>query len=340
MPVLRRRANRWEKGRTMRALVCTAAGVAVLMEVPRARARDGEVEIVVEAAGICGLDAAAFAGRSRITELPAVLGHELVGRLADGRRVVVNPLIACGRCAACRRGATNLCEAWRMLGAHGMQGCFAERVCVAEEQVCGIPEAVTDARAVLAEPLANVVHLLRAVGVEAGARVGVVGAGLMGVLTVQAALRAGAGEVAVVEPVRERREAAMRMGAAAAWSGADEAVRDAGFDLVVDACGSGEARELAFELCRAGGVAALMGMAERRSAVDWNAAIRKELRVQMGFGFTREDFRRAVAMLGAGEIELDAWTEEWAMEDGQRALEAACGARGGVLKRVLRVGCS
>jgi (R,R)-butanediol dehydrogenase/meso-butanediol dehydrogenase/diacetyl reductase len=160
----------------------------------------------------------------------------------------------------------------------------------------------------------------------------------MGALTVQAALRAGAGEVVVVEPVRERREAAMRMGAAAAWSGADEAVRDAGFDLVFDACGSGEARELALALCRAGGAAALMGMAERRSAVDWNAAIQKELRVQMGFGFTREDFVRAVAMLAAGEIELDAWTEEWAMEDGQRVLEAACGERGGVLKRVLRVG--
>lgn len=322
----------------MRALVCTAAGVAAVMDAARARARDGEVEIAVEAAGICGLDAAAFMGRSRLTALPAVLGHELVGRLRDGRRVVVNPFAACGRCAACRRGAANLCEAWRMLGARGMQGCFAERVCVAEEQVCGILEAVTDARAVLAEPLANVVHLLRVAGMDAGARVGVVGAGLMGALAVQAALRAGAGEVAVVEPVRERREAAMRMGAAAAWSGADEAVRDAECDLVVDACGSGAARELALELCRAGGVAALMGMAERRSAVDWNAAIRNELRVQMGFGFTREDFRRAVAMLGAGEIELDAWTEEWAMEDGQRALEAACGERGGVLKRVLRVG--
>jgi 2-desacetyl-2-hydroxyethyl bacteriochlorophyllide A dehydrogenase len=323
----------------MRALVCTAAGVAAVMDMPRVRARDGEVEIAVEAAGICGLDAAAFAGRSRMTELPGVLGHELVGRLGDGRRVVVNPFIACGRCAPCRRGAANLCEAWRMLGARGTQGGFAEFVCVPEEQVCAIPEAMTDARAVLAEPLANVVHMMRMVGMDAGARVGVVGAGLMGALTVQAALRAGAGEVVVVEPVLERRAAAMRMGAAAAWGGADEALRGAGegFDLVVDACGSGDARVLALALCRPGGVTALMGMAERRSAVDWNAAIRRELRVQTAFGYEREDFARAVAMLAAGEIGLDAWTEEWALEDGQRALEAACGERGGVLKRVLRV---
>jgi threonine dehydrogenase-like Zn-dependent dehydrogenase len=59
--------------------------------------------------------------------------------------------------------------------------------------------------------------------------------------------------------------------------------------------------------------------------------------VQTAFGYEREDFARAVAMLAAGEIGLDAWTEEWALEDGQRALEAACGERGGVLKRVLRV---
>jgi 2-desacetyl-2-hydroxyethyl bacteriochlorophyllide A dehydrogenase len=324
----------------MRALVCSAAGEAAVMDVPRAGARDGEVEIAVEAAGICGLDAAAFAGRSRMTALPAVLGHELVGRLADGQRVVVNPFIACGRCAPCRRGAANLCAEWRMLGAHGMQGGFAERVCVPEGQVCGIPETVTDARAVLAEPLANVVHMMRMVGMDAGARVGIVGAGLMGALCLQVVRRAGAGDVMVVESVLARRAAAMRMGAAAAWDGADEALRSAGegFDLVVDACGSGEARELALMLCRSGGVAALMGMAERRSAVDWNAAIRRELRVQTAFGFTPEDFAGAVAMLAAGEIELDAWTEEWAMEDGQRALESACGARGGVLKRVLRVG--
>lgn len=324
----------------MRALVCTAAGVAAVMDVARVRARDGEVEISVEAAGICGLDAAAFMGRSRMTALPAVLGHELVGRLRDGRRVVVNPFVACGRCAPCRSGAANLCEAWRMLGAHGMQGCFAERVCVPEEQVFGIPEAVADARAVLAEPLANVVHLLRVVGMDAGARVGIVGAGLMGALTVQSAVRTGASEVVVVEPVKERRAAALAMGAAAAWDGVDEALGAAGegFDLVVDACGSGEARELALGLCRPDGVAALMGMAERRSAVDWNAAIRKELRVQTVFGYGPEDFARAVAMLAAGEIELDAWTEEWALKDGQLALEAACGERGGVLKRVLRVG--
>lgn len=323
----------------MRALVCTAAGVAAVMDQPWPAARDGEVEIAVTAAGICGLDAAAYGGRSRMTTLPAVLGHELVGRLPDGRGVVVNPLITCGRCAPCRRGATSLCEAWRMLGVGGVQGCFAERVCVPGEQVVEIPETVTDRRAVLAEPLANVVHLLRVVGMEAGVRVGVVGAGLMGALAVQAARRAGACEVVMVEPVAVRREAAMKKGAVTAWEGAREAMQAVGegCDLVVDACGSGAARELALGLCRSGGVVALMGMAERRSAVDWNVAIRKELRVQTGFGFTQEDFVRAVGMLAAGEIELDAWTEEWAMEDGQRALEAACGERGGVLKRVLRV---
>lgn len=329
----------------MRALVCTAARQMEMAELPRPRAAGGECAVTVEAAGICGLDVAAYAGRSRYGTLPAVLGHELVGRLDDGRRVVANPFVACGRCPSCRGDKPNLCAEWRLLGTNGLQGCFAELVCVPDEQVYEIPEEMAAERAVLAEPLANVVHLLRLVEFNAGMRVGLVGAGLMGALAVQATLGAGAGEVVVVEPVAARRAAALTMGAAAAFHGTTEQGRAEaleiagyGFDLVVDACGTGAARRLALELCRPGGVVGLLGMAERRSEADFNEGTRRELRVQMTFGFTPEDFARAVELLAAGEIELDAWTEEWAMEDGQRALEAACGEADGVLKRVLRVG--
>lgn len=323
----------------MRALVCTAALRMEMAELPRPRAAEGECAIAVEAAGICGLDVAAFAGRSRYSTLPAVLGHELVGRLDDGRRVVANPFTACGRCARCRSGAPNLCAEWRLLGTNGMQGCFAEQVCVADGQVYEIPEEMAAGRAVLAEPLANVVHLLRLAGMDERARVGIVGAGQMGALALQAGLRAGTREVVVVEPIAARRAAALTMGATVAWEGADEALKAAGegCDLVIDACGSGAARRLALALCRPGGVVGLLGMAERRSEVDFGAGIRKELRVQMAFGYTPEDFAGSVELLAVSAIELDAWTEESAMEDGQRALETASGERSGVLKRVLRV---
>ena len=88
----------------MRALVYTAPRCVEMREWPRPRLDDGEIEIAVAAAGICGADISGFLGRSRRRNPPLILGHELVGLTADGRRVVADPLMGCGRCAECRGG--------------------------------------------------------------------------------------------------------------------------------------------------------------------------------------------------------------------------------------------
>src|SRR5579863_6939523 len=112
----------------MRALVYTAPGQVAMEERPRPSAAPGESEIAVLAAGICGSDISGFLGHSRRRIPPLVLGHELVGRRAGGQRVVVNPLISCGRCTACLGGAQNLCSNWRLLGMDRTPGCYAEFV--------------------------------------------------------------------------------------------------------------------------------------------------------------------------------------------------------------------
>lgn len=314
----------------MRALVYEGPRRLVVRDVPRPLVKDGEVEVAVAAAGVCGVDLKGFAGKSRHHAPGLILGHELVGQTADGRRVVVDPLTGCGVCGECRSGRTNLCGELRLLGMGGVAGCMAEFVAVPAGQVYGIPEGIEDARAVLAEPLANIVHLLRLAGLKAGMRVGVVGAGLMGSLAVQLALWQGARAVVVWDVDEGRLAAARRMGAAVAASG-DEV------DLAVDACGAAEARESAFGLCRPGGTVALLGMATQRSAVDFGAGIRRELRVAMSFGYTAEDFQRAVELLAAGAVDLGEWTAVMPLEEGQAAFERMADARGERVKMVLRV---
>ncbi len=328
----------------MRALVYTAPRHVELQDLPRLRPAAGECEIAVSAAGICGLDRAAFLGRSRIAVPPVVLGHELIGRLSNGRRVVVNPLIACGRCASCRAGAPNLCSDWRLLGVNPTPGCFAEFVTFPRAQVHEIPGDLADKRAILAEPLANIVHLLRLAAPQPGLRIGIVGAGLMGSLALLAGLRLGVREALVAEPDGARRAAALQMGAALAFDPAASASREeavsftsSGLELVIDACGSGDARRLAFHLSRPGGMVALLGMAQPRSALDFGAAIRKEQRVLMSFGYTPADFERSLELLIAGAIDLDPWIDELPLEDGRKAFEQVCGAPGGPLKMMLRV---
>ena len=91
----------------------------------------GEVLIRVDAAGICGSDLHAYHGHDPRRVPPLILGHEAVGRLANGRRVVPNPLISCGHCARCLEGRANLCPERRMLGMQHA-GCFAEAVAAPE----------------------------------------------------------------------------------------------------------------------------------------------------------------------------------------------------------------
>src|SRR5262249_15546048 len=87
--------------RGMRALVYTAPGKVEMQDPRRPTLQAGEREVAIEFAGVCGSDISGFLGHSALRKPPLVLGHELVGRLPDGRRVVANPLLSCGRCSTC-----------------------------------------------------------------------------------------------------------------------------------------------------------------------------------------------------------------------------------------------
>src|ERR1017187_756360 len=240
----------------MRALVYTAPYEVTLEDHPRPAPVPGEIEIAVTAAGICGSDISGFLGHSRRRVPPLVLGHELVGRTVDGHRVVANPLISCGRCTACLSGAQNLCSSWRLLGMDSTAGGYAEFVSIRESQLYSIPDDLTDARAVTAEPLANIVHLFRIAAPLPFLRMGIVGGGTMGSLALLTALRLGVREVLVQDISDVRLDVARRMGATLAVNVASEDGRaqaqrfaENGLDMVLDASGSCAARQSAFDLC-------------------------------------------------------------------------------------------
>jgi threonine dehydrogenase-like Zn-dependent dehydrogenase len=166
----------------------------------------------------------------------------------------------------------------------------------------------------------------------------------MGALGLLGGLRVGA-RVGLVVDVNDQRLTIMReLGAASAINtgtteGVQEALRLAGrgFDVVIDASGSGPARQMAFDLCCPGGQVALLGMGAQSSEVNFVASIRKEHRVVMSFAYTPVDFQRALRLLIAGEVDLSAWTEQMPLEHGQQALDRMSHAPGPTLKMVLAV---
>ena len=283
----------------MRALVYTAPGKVELEGRPRPEPKTGEEEIAVEVAGVCGSDISGFLGHSALRRPPLVLGHELVGRRSDGRRVVANPLVSCGHCDACISGTQNLCESWKLLGLGTTPGTFAEYVALPSTQVYEIPDSLTSEAAILAEPLANIVHLFRLVSPPPFFRLAIVGAGTMGALAVSAAVQIGARDVLAADVNEQRLDTMRKLGASATVNaGTADAVADAirgagrGYDVVIDASGSAPARQLAFDFCRPGGQVVLLGMGTQRSEVNFVTSIRKEHRVVMSFAYTPTGFQK------------------------------------------------
>ena len=109
----------------------------------------GEVKIEVAWCGLCGSDKHMYVHPFDIP-LPVTLGHEFSGRIIEvgegvtkfkiQDRVVVNPLIVCGKCDNCKRGYSNLCENLILYGYFGTEGGFSESTVVSEDMVIKIPD--------------------------------------------------------------------------------------------------------------------------------------------------------------------------------------------------------
>jgi threonine dehydrogenase-like Zn-dependent dehydrogenase len=239
-------------------------------------------------------------------------------------------------------GAQNLCTSWRLLGMDQTAGTFAEFVALPATQIYEVPDSLDGKRAILTEPLANVVHLFRLLAPAPFFRLAIVGGGTMGALALLTAQRIGAREVLVADVNDQRLSSLNQLGAShTVNTGSAEGIAHAkelggaGFNIVIDASGSGPARQMAFDLCRPGGQVLLLGMGQQRSEIDFVTSIRKEHRVVMSFAYTPGDFERALSLLIAGEVQLDAYTAEYPLEEGQQAFEMITQRPGSTLKVVL-----
>lgn len=227
----------------MRAVVFETPGELSITDIPEPVAARGEVVLRVDAAGLCGTDIHTFHGQYP-SPFPYVPGHEFAGTVLAtgegvdpsliGREFAVHPLESCLHCPECRAGRINFCANFTAYGSHRPGG-FAERIAVRVDCLHPLPEGVSPQEGAFAEPLACVLHGLDRVGVEAGDRVLLYGAGSIGLLLLQATRAMGASRVDVVDLLPNKLEMAAGLGGTPLPLGA-EAEREA-YDLVIDATG-------------------------------------------------------------------------------------------------------
>ncbi|NKJ34780.1 zinc-dependent alcohol dehydrogenase family protein [Rhizobium sp. SG570] len=305
----------------MRAVRLESIGSMIMRTVEKPVARPGELIVRVLAAGICGSDRHMYKGEYP-TAIPVTLGHEFCGiveevgdgipSFAGGELVTVDPNIACGTCAACRRGRPNLCARLTAIGVT-RDGGFADYVAVPCGQAFTLPSDLDPVHGAFCEPLACCIHAIDKADIRLGDSVAILGGGVIGLLMVQLARLAGASQVILITRQLSRREAALRLGATRAFDPASSdtvaSVRDAtqgGADVVIECAGVADTLQTGLRMARRGGTFVLFGVTPAGIEVPvlpFDLLV-NEVDVRPAYlnPFTHS---RAAAMVASGALELD-----------------------------------
>jgi len=317
----------------MEALVWLGGDKLSVENAERPEPSDGEVLFHVSLAGICGSDLHAYRGAGGKRRPPLILGHEAVGRVdGDGRLFVVFPLAGCQACPTCLAGRENLCAKRQLLGLD-RPGTFAELVAVPAAALVPIPDGVPAEIAALTEPLATALAVFSGYELGPGQRVAVIGCGSIGLLAVYAAARVGC-TVTAADPVANRREAAIEVGAGDVAESAEQWPAGAA-DFVVDAVGIEPTWTAALRAVRPGGIVDVVGLGQSSGIVAVGDIVRSGLTLRGTYAYTREDFATALAML-AERPPPASWLERLPLKEGPAAFESLAAFRAKAVKILLQ----
>jgi L-idonate 5-dehydrogenase len=310
----------------MKAIVIHAARDLRVEDREPEKLGPGQVEVAIEAGGICGSDLHYFNhggfGTVRIRE-PMILGHEVAGtikvvgtgvsKIVVGDRVAISPSRPCNGCEYCLRGLQNQCLNMRFYGSAmpmpHIQGAFRQRLIADERQCHLVGENISINEAAFAEPLAVALHGVSRAGSLLGKRVLVTGCGPIGALTIIAARAHGAQEIVATDVVEAVLGIAEQIGADRAINvgGQADRLRDYAsnkgyFDVHFEASGNERAICLGLEVLKPRGVLVQLGLGNTPS-IPQNTIVAKELEIRGSFRF-HEEFALAVDLIKRRAVDV------------------------------------
>ncbi|MCW2557970.1 MAG: alcohol dehydrogenase [Mycobacterium sp.] len=311
-------------GAVNRRVVVSSLDDVIVETVPAPVPIAGEARVRTTVVGICGSDLHAASGHHPFIDLPYRPGHEAVGVVEAvgpgvdeswvGRRVAIEPNLACGHCTQCRSGRYNICRELLVFGCQ-TPGALADSFTIAEDRLVGLADDLDDRHAVLIEPLATPVHAVRraaeTVGDLRGRPVVVIGAGPIGLFSLLAARQVGA-TVIVADLLESKRARAERLGAAGTFDpAAPDAIAAARrliggpAAVVIDCVARESSVAQAVELVDKGGAIMIVGVAAGATPVPLGLIQDRELALIGSLMYVREDFTAALDMLAAGAVPVD-----------------------------------
>jgi L-iditol 2-dehydrogenase len=312
---------------SMKALVLEDYRRLEYKEVPEPALGPEDVLVQVRACGICGSDVHGLDGSTGRRIPPLIMGHEASGVVArvgervagwqEGDRVTFDSTIYCGSCYFCRRGQINLCDNRRVLGVscdeYRRHGALAQYVAVPQRILYRIPHGLSFERAAMVEAVSIALHAARRTPIVLNDTAVVVGAGVIGLLIVQALRVSGCGQIIAVDVDAGRLALACRLGAGEALNPESDDVLTCvmertggrGADLVFEVVGLTPTFQLATRCARKGGALTLVGLLSPTTEFLQHTVVTRELTLY-GSCASQGEYPACLDLMARGTLDVDA----------------------------------
>lgn len=317
----------------------------------------GEVLVRVEACGICGSDVHGLDGSTGRRIPPIVMGHEAAGtveavgagvtRFAKGDRVTFDSTVYCGECAYCKIGQINLCDNREVIGVsegnYRRHGAFAEYVVIPDRIMYPLPPDFPFEEAAMLEAVSVAMHGVKVTPILGGETALVIGAGMIGLLTLQAAKAAGCARVFISDVDETRLNLARQIGADEVLhrSGAEllteikRLTNGRGVDVALEAVGLNQTVASAIDCTRKGGTVTLIGNVSPEVTLPLQKVVVKQIKLQ-GSCASSGEYPEAIELIAAGKIKVKPLiTAVASLEEGPRWFDRLHSREPNLMKIVL-----
>jgi 2-desacetyl-2-hydroxyethyl bacteriochlorophyllide A dehydrogenase len=301
----------------MKTLVCEAPGQLAYKEADKPQLQKGFSLLKIKRIGICGTDLHAFEGTQPYFEYPRILGHELSAEYVEGdaegfvpgEPVTIIPYFNCGECIACRSGKPNCCVHMKVCGVH-QHGGMVEYLSVPSYSLLH-GEGLSYEELALVEPLAIGAHGVRRAAVQKGEFVLVIGAGPIGLGTMEFARINGGNVIALdinenrLQFCKEKLKIAHTVNALAP-DVTQQLMKITGGDMpsvIIDATGNLKAINNAFQFMAHGARYVLIGLQKGEISFSHPEFHKREGTLMSSRNATKEDFKHVINCMKKGMVD-------------------------------------
>ena len=321
--------------------------------------RDDEVLLKVEYVGICGSDIHGFESGPFIPpkdpNQEIGLGHECAGTVVGigskvtkfkiGDKVCIEPGVPCGKCRFCLEGKYNICPDVDFMATQpNYRGALTNYLCHPESFTFKLPDNMDALAGALVEPAAVGMHAALLAGVTPGKKIVILGAGCIGLMTLQACRCMGATDIVVVDIIPKRLEMAKKLGAMAVVNSIEEdmvtaakkLVGELGADIVFETAGAQVTAKQTPEMVVRGGKIMIVGTIPGETPINF-LKINREVSIQTVFRYAN-CYQLTIDAISSGRFDVKSMvTDSYDYQEVQRAFEESLSRKQDIIKGVIKI---